>query len=176
MSKIIIYVIIFFIQLFCWHRYLSDICCWVWLPKEQQQFGGKNQNICCWIPPFGSCSLISEPWHNDNYARPVLRMHSRTNMLRWYIWFVQWGKACFFYLSRIVTKPSKWHVRPAKTQISLGIRTVRSESSLSAWRKLGSLATLLSTQRRLWSDPPSLIWVFAGRTCHFVGFVTMQLI
>ena len=35
----------------------------------------------------------------------------------------------------------KWHVRPAKTQISLGIRPVWSESSLSAWRKLGSLAT-----------------------------------
>ena len=32
-------------------------------------------------------------------------------------------------------------VRPAKTQISLGIHPVWSESSLSAWRKLGSLAT-----------------------------------
>ena len=36
------------------------------------------------------------------------------------------------YMSRLVTKPTKWHVRPAKTQISLGIRPVRSESSLSA--------------------------------------------
>ena len=32
-------------------------------------------------------------------------------------------------------------VRPAKTQISLGIRPVWSESSLSAWRKLCSLST-----------------------------------
>ena len=32
-------------------------------------------------------------------------------------------------------------VLPAKTQISLGIRPVWSESSLSAWRNLGSLAT-----------------------------------
>ena len=32
-------------------------------------------------------------------------------------------------------------VRPVKTQISLGIRPVWSESSLSAWRNLGSLAT-----------------------------------
>ena len=31
-------------------------------------------------------------------------------------------------------------VRPAKTQISLGIHPVWSDSSLSAWRKLGSLA------------------------------------
>ena len=40
-----------------------------------------------------------------------------------------------------MTKPTEWHVCPAKTQISLGIRPVWSESSLSAWRKLGSLAT-----------------------------------
>ena len=40
-----------------------------------------------------------------------------------------------------MTKPTKWHVRPAKTQINLGVRPVWSESSLSAWRKVGSLAT-----------------------------------
>ena len=41
-------------------------------------------------------------------------------------------------LSRLMTKQTKWHVRPAKTQIRLGIRPVWSESSLSVWRKLGS--------------------------------------
>ena len=68
--------------------------------------------------------------------------------------------------SRLVTKPTKWHVRPAKTQISLGIRPVWSESSLSAWRKLRSLATHLAHSKD--SDQtgrmPRLIWVFAGRT------------
>ena len=44
------------------------------------------------------------------------------------------------YLSRLMTKPTKWHMHPAKTQISLGIRPVWSESLLSAWRKVGSLA------------------------------------
>ena len=44
-------------------------------------------------------------------------------------------------------------VHPAKTQISLGIRPDWSESSLSR-----------------------LIWVFAGCTDHFVGFVKRQLI
>ena len=39
-----------------------------------------------------------------------------------------------------MTKPTKWPVCPAKTQISLGIRPVWSESSLSAWRSIGSLA------------------------------------
>ena len=35
-------------------------------------------------------------------------------------------------VSRLMTKPTKWHARPAKTQISLGIRPVWSESSLCA--------------------------------------------
>ena len=63
-------------------------------------------------------------------------------------------------------------VRPAKTQISLGIRSVWSESSLCAqW--------VAKDPRFLHADSedsdqtgwmPRLIWVFAGRT-HFVGFV-----
>ena len=44
-------------------------------------------------------------------------------------------------MSRLTTKPTKWHVCPVKTQISLGIHPIWSESSLSAWRNLGSLAT-----------------------------------
>ena len=35
--------------------------------------------------------------------------------------------------SHLITKSTKWHVRPAKTQISLGIRPVWSESSLCAY-------------------------------------------
>ena len=44
-------------------------------------------------------------------------------------------------MSRLMTKRTKWLVRPAKTQTSLGICPVWSESSLSAWRKLGFLDT-----------------------------------
>ena len=77
-----------------------------------------------------------------------------------------------------MTKPTKWHVRPAKTQISLAIRPVWSESSLSAWRKLGSLATHWAQNEDSYQTGrmPRLIWVFAGRTCQFVGFVTRRLI
>ena len=82
------------------------------------------------------------------------------------------------WLSRPTTKPTKWHVRPAKTQISLGIRPVWSESSLSAWRKLGSFATYWAHSED--SDQtgrmPMLIWGFAGRTCHSVGFDMRRLI
>ena len=75
-------------------------------------------------------------------------------------------------------KTNKVNVRPAKTRISLGIRQVWSESSLSAWRKLGPLATqwALSEDSDQTGRMPRLIWVFAGRTCHFVGFVTRWLI
>ena len=65
-----------------------------------------------------------------------------------------------------------------KTQISLGIHRVWSETSLSAWRKLVSFNSYpLSAQQRLWSDwadaqaDLSLRWV----QCHFVGFVMRRL-
>ena len=51
-----------------------------------------------------------------------------------------------------MTRSTKWPVRPAKTQISLVIRPVSSESLLSAWRKPWVLSYPLSAQRRLWSD------------------------
>ena len=52
-------------------------------------------------------------------------------------------------------KTNKMTVRPAKTQISLGIHPVWSEFSLS---------TCLATSATHWEHMPSLIWVFAGRT------------
>ena len=66
---------------------------------------------------------------------------------------------------------------PAKTQISLGIRPVWSESSLSAWRKLGPVAThwAHSEDWSDWADAQadlSLRWVHS----HAVGFVTRRLI
>ena len=70
-----------------------------------------------------------------------------------------------------MTKPTKWHVRPAKTQISLDIRQVWSESSLSAWRKLGSLATHWAHSEDPDQADLSLRWAHN----HFVGFVMMRL-
>ena len=51
------------------------------------------------------------------------------------------------------------------------------EPSLSIWRKLGSLAThwTHSEDSDQTGRMPKLIWVFAGRTCHFVGFVMRRL-
>ena len=77
-----------------------------------------------------------------------------------------------------LTKPTKWSVRPAKTQISLGIHPVWSESSLPAWRSIGSSATHFGALQRFWSDwtdaqaDLGLRWAHS----HFVGFVMRRLI
>ena len=64
-----------------------------------------------------------------------------------------------------MAKQTKWHVRPAKTQISLGMK--------KAW----VLSNPLSAQQRLsdWADAQadlSLGWAHS----HFVGFVMRWLI
>ena len=60
---------------------------------------------------------------------------------KWYKWGCRNYSKCLvsnvlftsFCLVTKPTKPTKWHVRPAKTHNSLSIRPVWSESSLSAW-------------------------------------------
>ena len=66
----------------------------------------------------------------------------------------------------LTSQTNKVSVHPAKTQISLGIRPVWSESSLSAWRNLGSLAThgAHSEDSDQTGRIPRLIRVFAGHT------------
>ena len=73
-------------------------------------------------------------------------------------------------MSRLMTKPAKWHVRPAKTQISLDTRPVWSESSLSAWRNIGPLTTYWAHSEDADQNGrmPRLIWVFAGCTDHLL--------
>ena len=65
-----------------------------------------------------------------------------------------------------MTKPTYWHVRPAKTRISLGIRPVWSESSLCAqWVvKDPSFLHADSEDSDQTGRMPRLIWVFAGCT------------
>ena len=53
------------------------------------------------------------------FAFPCLTNISNNKTLQW-------------HLGRLMTKPRKWHVRPAKTQISLCMRPVWSESSVCA--------------------------------------------
>ena len=54
-------------------------------------------------------------------------------------------------MSRLETKPTKWHVRPARTQISLGIWSDWSESSLCAqW--VAKDPSILHADSEDWSD------------------------
>ena len=81
------------------------------------------------------------------------------------------------YISCLMTKPTKWPERPAKTQISLGIRPVWSASSLcTQWvAKDPSFLHADIEDSDQTGRMPRLIWVFSGRTCLFVGFVVRQL-
>ena len=67
---------------------------------------------------------------------------------------------------------------PAKTQISLGIRHVRSKSSHFPEECLGLKLSIKQTAKtliRLSERMLRLIWVFAGRTCSFISFVVLRL-
>ena len=75
------------------------------------------------------------------------------------------------HLRRIVKKPTKWHVRPAKTQISLGIRRVWSVFAVRL-KKAWVLSYLLSAQRRLWSDLGGCPgWSESSLGVHAISFV-----
>ena len=72
-------------------------------------------------------------------------------------------------MSRIVTKPTKWHVCPAKTQISLGIRPVWSES-LQCAQWVAKDPSFLQT-----ADSEDSDMIFCWAHSHFVGFVMRRL-
>ena len=72
------------------------------------------------------------------------------------------------YTSRLVTKPTKWHLRPAKIQISLGIRPVWSESSLSAQWIAKDPSFHNEQARNNYPDPESFTehWQFQRASQH----------
>ena len=67
-----------------------------------------------------------------------------------------------FYLSRLMTKPSKWHVRPVKTQVNLGIPP-------SLIRVFAVCINVHSEDSNQTGWMPRLIWVFTG--CIFIFLV-----
>ena len=79
-------------------------------------------------------------------------------------------------MSRLMPKPTKWSVRPAKTRISLGIRPVW---TVFAMRSVGSWGPNCSScgQRRLIRLGGCSGWsrVFPERKGHYVGFVMRRL-
>ena len=105
--------------------------------------------------------------------------HVRNHCFVWKVnkWWIR--ITYLYYMITLMTKPTNRHVRPAKTQISLGIRPgLIRVFARHVWRNLGTLATYWAHSED--SDQtgrvPRLFGVFAGRTCHFVGFVVRWLI
>ena len=78
-------------------------------------------------------------------------------------------------MSQSMTKPTKWQVRELRLR-SAWASAQSDQSSQSAWRKLVFLA-IYWVQSKDSDQPghlPRLIWVFAWRKCHFVGFAHMS--
>ena len=73
------------------------------------------------------CHGLALPY--DNSTSYIYITICNFHLLRTCILFVPFMVSS--YLSRIVTKPTKWHVHPAKTQISLGICPVWSQADQS---------------------------------------------
>ena len=86
------------------------------------------------------CEQNSNKFHSCQHSvRSSLRIPFWwINVCIWTNVFIWHTQTSHFYISRdmIKKKKKKWHVSPAKTQISLGFRPVWLESSLSAWRNL----------------------------------------
>ena len=86
------------------------------------------------------------------------------------------NESSFLDLSRCMTKPTKWHVRPASLR-SVWTFT-QSDQSFPCTQCVDKDQKLLhedsqGSDQTWWM--PRLIWVFAGCTGNFVGFVMWQL-
>ena len=160
---------------------------WAWATHGLH--GEKAAKFCLWIVrkftfeifPLIPTYLIGWAWNEWNNLEGPFNLTINNSSNNWAIWtfffFIDERLISVFmvhrqtssqakHLSCLVTKPTKWHVHPVKTQISLVVRPVWSESSLSAWRKLVSLAThwVHSEDSDQTGQMPRLIWVFAGHT------------
>ena len=88
--------------------------------------------FCIFMP---SCvKKILNTWANIKGSGRSVHVGSLTGPI-WPTWWLRIG------IWDIAWQNQQNDVRPAKTQISLGLCPVWSESSLSAWRNLGSIAT-----------------------------------
>ena len=93
----------------------------------------QGQSSCSWLAPWYAFRCCQ--WQDTNVVKAVKdKLNERPNLSKFGMVYLQ--------MSRLMTKPTTWHVRPAKTQISLGMK--------KAW----FLSYPLSAQRRLsgWSE------------------------
>ena len=134
-----------------------------------------------YVIKFWTNNIWAAAWQNQNRNVSKTCSQNVKHCRFWSDWSFKcspiWVQTSLFkYLSRSMTKPTKWPVRPAKTQISLGICPVWSVFAVRM-KKAWVLSYLLSAQRRLWSvwldaqADLSLCWAHIS----FVGFVMLRL-
>ena len=123
--------------------------------------------ICSWTPYRLRCQCAGRHPAEISKIRNVLRM-----MLNPGLFLAQ------HYIEPQYPKTTFKHVHPTKTQISLRIRAVWSESSLSAFRKIVSLTieNAPSEDSDQTAQMRRLIWIFAGRTFTKARFLTLRFI
>ena len=120
-----------------------------------------------YINSKGSCESVNPQCHQDLHC-----YHTQWNWRKPdkhpYPW--PFRMVVHVHMSCSMTKPTKWHVRPAKRLIrdfSVHLKKVW-VLSYPYWKAHSEDSD--QTGRM-----PRLIWVFAGRTGHFVGFVALWL-
>ena len=123
-----------------WDEYLLYKIYWYWVNVQRAEIHDIDQNY--------------------EYKHECIRIASYKSLDD--VQLFQWQSHSIFTLSRLMTKTTKWHVRPAKTQFSLGIRPDWSESSLCAHWVAKDPSFLHADSK--YSDQTGRIWVFAGRT------------
>ena len=131
--------------------------------KAKTKYFFSKQHIC------SKCILL------DLYVRVFLEPNIHGYIVYMFVYTCILDIWVRVYMSRDMTKPATWQNQqngcaPSEDSdqpghppsLIMGIRPVWSESSLSAWRSIGSLATHWAHSED--SDQTGLIWVFAGPT------------
>ena len=129
------------------HRFMTKPTKWLcaqWRLKSAWEYAQSDQSLLGRCPGWSESSLGTQSSH--------------------FVGFVMW-RLTFIFFSKVfsttgsskydscsTTKPTKWSVHPAKTQISLGISPVWSESSLCTQRVAKDPGFLHADNERLWSD------------------------
>ena len=115
------------------------------------------------LRPFNSISVISRRWKGEHERLCAMKRRSGSGRISPPVGF---------------QPATPWSEVGSANRSATRTLLVWSESLLSAWRKLGSLAThwvhskdAVQTRRM-----PRLIWVFAGCTVILLGFVMRRLI
>ena len=181
-NKLMIHVVFsFYGGKYVWHFMQICMKCqslFFWGKKKRKIF----QNVSCWFFP---CMNSFKDQQQEKIYPMTYAQQRLISLLMHLFWSESSLSACsslwsltIYKVSQRMTKATKWHVCPAKTQISLGILPVWSESSLcTQW--LAKNPSFLHANSKDWSDwadaqaDPSLRWTRMPfcRFCHALAQV-----